>query len=169
MEIFGFILFILFAILGIILVFLGMAGTASILIGSLIYATTTHFQKMSWKILLLLLGLTILGELIEYISSVLGAKKFGASGKSSLAVLFGGLVGGIIGGLFMPLLGSIFGAILGGCLTPIIMEYKSRKEWLPSFKAGLGVLVGRMGGTLLKLVIAGMMIAITLIHILPFD
>lgn len=167
MEITGLVIFIILALLGIVLIFLGLAGTASIFVGSFIYAAITHFQKISWKLLLFLLFLAVLSELIEQILSALGAKKFGASGKSSIAVLVGGLVGGISGGVVVPILGSIIGAVLGGCLAPIIVEYHNRKELQPSLRAGLGSLVGRMGGALLKLVIAGVMIAITLTHIFP--
>ncbi|HIE44558.1 MAG TPA: DUF456 domain-containing protein [Candidatus Omnitrophica bacterium] len=168
MEILGFILFVLFAIAGIILIFLGMAGTISIFLGSVIYAAFTHFDKVTWRLLLFFLFLVIAGELAENVLSMLGAKKFGASGKSSLAVLIGGLIGGIAGGLFSPIVGSIFGVLIGGCIAPIIAEYSGRKEWLPSLKAGLGALVGRVGGTLLKLALAGIMIVVTLVCIFPF-
>jgi uncharacterized protein YqgC (DUF456 family) len=167
MEITGLVIFIILALLGIVLIFLGMAGTASIFIGSFIYAAVTKFQKISWKLLLFLLFLAVLSELIEQILSALGAKKFGASGKSSLSVLVGGLIGGILGGMVFPIVGSLIGVILGGCLAPIIVEYHHRKELKPSLRAGLGSLVGRMGGALLKLVIAGVMIAVILTHILP--
>jgi len=165
MEIFGIIIFILLSLLGLLLICLGFAGTFGIWLGSLIYASTTHFEKIDWKILILLLGLAILGELAENLLGVLGVKKTGASGKSSLAVLAGGMIGAIVGGIFAPIIGSLLGVIIGDCLAPVIVEYTQRKEWSASFKAGLGALLGRMGGSLLKLILAWVMIIIVLCQI----
>ena len=167
MEILGLILFILFSLIGLVLIALGFAGTFSIWLGSLIYASTNHFENIGWEILLLLLGLAIAGEVVEATLGALGAKKFGASRRSSLSVLVGGMLGGIVGGVFAPIIGSLVGVIIGGCLAPVIVEYAQQKEWPASFKAGLGALLGRMGGSLLKLLLAWVMIVIVIFRILP--
>jgi uncharacterized protein len=165
MEVIGIILFVLFSAAGVLLIFLGTPGTLSILAGCFSYAILTGFSSVDWKMLLILSLMSVFAESSDNILSMLGAKKSGASGRSTWAVLIGSVAGGILGGLAAPVIGSLIGAFIGGVSAPIIMEYMRRKELYPAIKAGVGALLGRLGGILLKFLIAIVMIAIVLTKI----
>jgi uncharacterized protein len=164
-EIAGIIIFSFFSLIGIILIVLGLPGTFSILAGTFSYALLTDFRLIGWKLLLILLFMSAFAELVDNLLSMLGAKKSGASRGSTWAVLMGGIAGATFGGLLAPVIGSLIGAFIGGAVAPIIMEYLHCKRFYPALRAGMGALIGRLGGILLKFLISVGMIVIVLINI----
>jgi len=62
-------------IAGILLIFLGMPGTFSILAGSFLYALLTDFSSIGWKLLLIFVFLSVFAELSDNLLAMLGAKK----------------------------------------------------------------------------------------------
>jgi uncharacterized protein len=165
MEITGIILFFVFSIAGIVLIFLSMPGTVGILAGSFLYALLTGFKTVGWKLLGIFFIMTVAAELSDNLLSMLGARKSGASNASTWAVLAGGMVGAVIGNTAVPVIGAFIGAFLVGAAAPVLLEFSRRKEWKPALKAGIGALAGRLGGILVKFLIAGVMIGVTLIKI----
>lgn len=158
MEIAGTVIFVILSLAGVLLIIAGVPGTLFILAGSFIYALLTKFASLDWKMLAVLLLMSIFAETADNIMSMLGAKKAGASGPSSWAVLAGSIAGAVIGGMFFPLAGSLIGAFAGGASAPIIMEYLRRRNLQSAVKAGMGALAGRMGGILIKILISLAMI-----------
>jgi len=77
---------ILFAI-SLMIMFVGMAGIVVpiipsiplIWLGAFLYAIFTHFEKITWMVLLIFALLTIFSIVLENLGNVYGAKKFGAT------------------------------------------------------------------------------------------
>ena len=82
MEIFLLILFFLFSIAGIISHFFGLPGNWVILGISFLLAWAGNFDKIQLTTLAILLALTLLGELVEFLLGIVGAKKFDASNRA---------------------------------------------------------------------------------------
>jgi len=158
MEIAGIAIFVILSIAGLILIIAGIPGTLFILAGSFIYALLTKFASLDWKMLAVLLLMSLFAETADNIMSMLGAKKAGASGAGSWSVLAGSIAGAVIGGMFFPVAGSLIGAFAGGAAAPVIMEYLRRRNLQSAVKAGMGALAGRMGGILIKIFISIAMI-----------
>jgi len=158
MEIAGIVLFITFSVAGIAIIFLSMPGTFVILAGIFLYALMTGFNSVSWKLLLLFLLMSVFAESADNLLAMLGAKKSGASKSSTWAVLAGSIAGAFAGGIIAPVAGSIIGAFIGGAAAPFAVEYLKSKNLRHSMKAGMGSLAGRLGGMLLKFLIALIMI-----------
>ena len=158
MEIAGIVLFITFSVAGIAIIFLSMPGTFVIMAGIFLYALITGFSSMGWKLLLLFLLMSAFAESADNLLAMLGAKKSGASKSSTWAVLAGSIAGAFAGGIIAPVAGSIIGAFIGGAAAPFAVEYLKSKNLQHSMKAGMGSLAGRLGGILLKFIIALIMI-----------
>ena len=125
---------------------------------------------MSWPVVALLLGLAIVGEIIEFAAGTAGAAKQGASRRAMALSIVGTLVGSIGGamiGLPVPVLGSAFAALLGGALGAgvgaAIGENWKGRDAEGSIQVGAAAFAGRILGTAGKLVVGGIMLVIATI------
>src|SRR6056297_3526269 len=92
----------------------------------------------------LLLALAILCELVDYLSGVWGARKYGSSKKGLFGALIGTIIGAIFGSAVFPFIGSLIGAFVGMFLGTIFLEYLFvKKQMKDSIKAGYGAVIGR--------------------------
>ena len=101
---------------------------------------------------LVVLGLLVLASIgVDLLSSLVGAKRAGASGKG----LFGAGLGGVVG-LFFGLPGLIAGPLLGAAAG----EMAHGRDWQQASRIGLGTWVGLLLGAILKLALAFAMLAL---------
>lgn len=150
---------ILFAI-SIIIMLTGMAGIIVpiipsiplIWLGSFIYAIFTHFEKITWVVLLIFALLTIFSIVLENIGNVYGAKRFGATKW--------GIIGSIVGTGVGFYAGGPIGLILGPVIGTIVFEFIGGKGYKGALKSGLGNFVGFLGGSILKFVVGLAMIIV---------
>ncbi len=131
-----------------------LPGSPLIFLGALLYAWHTGFLVVTWKIILFLGLLTLLSQILDYLASTYGAQKYGASRW--------GMVGALLGGILGTMLGGVFGAVLGPILGAVSLEMLQGTGLRPSFKIGLGALLGFLGGVIGKLMIALTMIGVFL-------
>ncbi|MCD5397364.1 DUF456 domain-containing protein [candidate division NPL-UPA2 bacterium] len=157
METLGAIIFIIFLLASLTSLFFNLPGTLIILIGALIYGFFTDFAEITVKILVFLTMLYLAGELLEYILVIVGARKFGASRKASGGAMLGGILGAILG-MLAGGIGLVLGAFLGIFLGAFLVEIAAGKDLSQSFKAGAGGLFGRVSATVLKVIIALVML-----------
>lgn len=150
---------VLFTI-ALIIMFGGMAGIIVpiiptmplIWLGAFLYAVFTHFEKVTWMILLVFALLTIFSIVLENLGNVYGAKKFGATKW--------GIIGSIVGtgaGFYM---GGPIGLILGPVVGTVIFELIGGKGYKGALKSGLGNFVGFLGGSVIKIIIGLVMISL---------
>ncbi len=109
----------------------------------------------AWWIWVLLAALMIFGTIVDNITTMMGARRFG----SSKAAMWGTLPGIIIGAFFPPF-GLIIGPFAGAFLAEMIF---ARKDAKASASSGMGATLGYLAGVVCKLLIAGVMMLIYLI------
>ena len=109
--------------------------------------------------LIALVVLAGIGELLEFLSGVIGSKQSGGSKWGAGGAMVGGLIGGIAATFMIPIpiVGSIIGACLGAFAGALIAETAGGQSLKPSLQIGTGAAVGRLLGTIAKLVIAVVM------------
>ncbi len=137
----------------------GMPGPPLVFVGALAYALLTGFAKLGWSVMLTLAGLAALSQVLDYLASAYGAKRFGGSRWG----IWGSVLGGLIGLVLFSLPGMIVGLFAGAVLPELLL---GRKDAATSLKIGGGSLLGFLGGTLLKLVFSLAMIGIFLYSVL---
>lgn len=111
--------------------------------------------------------LAIVGEIVELLSSVVLARKAGASRQAA----WGGLIGGMLGMFFLsvipiPIISSVIGALLGCFLGAALVEMVVRNRVAQGARVGLFSAMGFVLGTVLKLSIAMAMSAALLTSVL---
>lgn len=118
-----------------------------------------YFQADSagWIVMTLLVLITGLALLMDYLATVLGAKQFGATKKG----MTGAIVGGIVG-LFFNLPGILLGPFIGA----VMFEMIGGREWKPACRAGIGATLGLLAGAVGKLVCCLSMMTLFIISVL---
>lgn len=146
--------YIILFIITLVLLLAGLASTFLIVFPSVslmfiivfIYGLIDHFKHLTTAQILILAGIALLAELIDYVSGFYGAKIGGARFKSLLI----GMAGLIVGLIIYPPFGGIFGLFLGIVLGEILFS----KDLFRAFKAGFGSLVGSLVGAIIKITLA---------------
>ena len=128
-------------------------GPPLIFLGALIYALCRGFTHVGWLTLLFLALIAALAQILDYLASAYGAKKFGGSKWG----IWGSILGGLLGFVLFNIAGMIIG-LFGGAV--LLEWWKGDKELPAALKVGGGSLLGFLGGTLMKVVFSLLMIGI---------
>lgn len=160
MAIIGQIIFWFIIAIGMFMLPFNLPGTFLMVGAALVYALITHFETFTPTFLLTLAGLAAVAELIEYVIGTFITVKYGASKWGVLGAIGGGIMGAIWGTPVMPVLGTVIGGLLGAYLGAFFLEYLYLKRTDKAVQAGYGAFIGKIGGTLSKLVIAIIMIVL---------
>jgi uncharacterized protein YqgC (DUF456 family) len=150
---------ILLFLLALIFMLVGLVGTvAPILPGvpliwvvTLIYAALTKFSVITQKTVIIFGLLALLTIILDYISQVIGARKFGASKW--------GVTGAFLG-LFAVFFMGPAGLILGPLLGAVALELLAGKKKDQALRSGMGAFVGFLAGSIIKIAVAAGMIAV---------
>lgn len=152
LEIAGWSAFGLAIFVALLLDLVGLFGNWIILSAMLAVWFFKGFVPFGWLGLGLMLGLAVLGEILETWFAGYGARKFGGSKGAMVAALVGTIGGAILGSPVFPIVGTLLGAIAGAfvaaAIYEIIQHERSMKEaaW-----TGVGAAVGKVGGLFAKL------------------
>jgi uncharacterized protein YqgC (DUF456 family) len=126
----------------------GIPSTPLVLIAAIAHKLYFRETGIGWIVMTLLALITAFVLVMDYLASIYGAKRFGATKKGML----GSIVGGIVG-LFFNLPGILLGPFIGAA----IFELVGGREFKPALKAGLGATLGLFAGVIGKLVCCGAM------------
>ncbi len=148
----------------------GLPGNWLILLAAVCYAALIPAEArsdLSWPLVGLLCALAVTGELIEFATAALGASKVGGSKRSAVLALLGSLGGSILGlfvGLPIPIIGPLVGVLvlasLGAMAGALVGESWKGRSLAESWKVGEAAFWGRLFGTLGKLMIGAVMVAL---------
>ena len=134
-----------------------LPGTTIILAAAVIHRIMLGPQKsVGWKTIVVLVLLTLLSYVFDFLGSYFGAKYFGATRWGAFGAIVGALMGvffGIIGLFVGPVIGAVAGEFIAG------------KRMIDAGRAGWGSLLGNLGAMIGKLVIAVAMITIFLLDV----
>ena len=111
----------------------------------LYFAAASVSNLMLW----ILVTLTLISIVFDFLAGMLGAKKFGATWRGMTGAVLGGIVG-----LFFNLPGIILGPFIGATLFEMLGD----KEFKKAAHAGLGATVGLLLGIVGKFSICVVMI-----------
>jgi len=148
----------IYFVIAAVMVLLGLAGTIlpvlpGILLvfgGLFLAAWADGFQHVGVVALSIIGVLAVLSLVTDFVASLMGAKRVGASPLA----LVGAAIGGIVG-IFLGIPGIILGPFIGA----VAGEYLARGRLAQAGKVGLGTWLGLIVAAVAKVVIAFLMIA----------
>ncbi len=143
-------------------VYLGLGGSFIVIGLAAVHALITGFDPITWQLLLVLLGLALLGELVEFVIGTFYVAQQGATGSGVVAAFLGGLVGAVLGNGVMPVLGAVLGSFAGAFIGAVLGEYYRNQKLEPSLRVGVHAFLGRIVAMMVKHVIALVMVFLVL-------
>lgn len=146
------------SILGIVSL-LGLALTIVTLPGAWLICAAAVLIKLlwlpelfSWWIVGVIVGLAVVGEIVEFAASAAGAAKGGGSRQGAIGAVVGTILGAILGTLIpIPVVGTVAGAVLGAGGGAALAERAwAKRTWTEAAKSGSGAAIGRLIATAFK-------------------
>ena len=128
-----------------------LPGTILVLAGIVLGAWLDDFTRVKPWVVAIIAVLALIAWATDYVATVMGAKKAGASTLAIVGAALGTIAGifmGLVGVLFMPFVGAVIG------------EYIAQRNARQAAKVGLATWLGLLIGTVVKLVLVFMMIGI---------
>ncbi len=156
----------------------GLPGNWMILAAAVLYAyfgpAVDQRVAFGWAGVVVLAVLATIGEVLEFAAGALGASQAGGSKRAAVLALIGSLVGGIVGAILgsfipVPVIGTVIGTIVVGGLGAfggaVLGEYWKGRTFDQSVNVGSGAFVGRILGTLGKMILGAVMVVVLLVGI----
>ncbi len=151
-----------------------LPGTVLILAGIVLGAWIDGFARVGSFTLVLVSALAVLAWVLEYVASLLGARKAGASRWALLGATLGtvaGLLMGLVGVLFMPLVGAAVGefwaqrqmrrkAVAGSGAAPGAAGTALQQDLQKALHVGVFAWLGMLAGLLAKVVLGCTMVGV---------
>ena len=128
-----------------------LPGTLLVLAGIVLGAWLDDFTRVKPWVVAIIAVLAVTAWVTDYLATVMGAKKAGASTLAIIGAALGTVAGvfmGLVGVLFMPFVGAVIG------------EFIAQKNATQAAKVGFATWLGLLVGTIVKLVLVFMMIGI---------
>jgi uncharacterized protein len=119
----------------------GLPGMLFVFLGAVAVAAADGFERVGFFALVVIALLALTGSVVDYAASVLGARRAGASRW--------GLIGAVLG-LVVGLFFGLPGLILGPGIGAVALEYARDQEFRRAARAGAGVFIGFLFGTVIK-------------------
>ncbi len=164
-EIAGLTIFILILFAGIFSIVFGIPGTVIILIDVLLYALITGFENIGFKIIVILIAISLLAETQDFMLGVKGAARFVISKRAIWIAIIGAFLGAVMMTPVLFGLGAVLGIFLGGFAGVLIVELIRQSGLKPALRASYSTIMERVAGTLVKGFCALLMVAITMMNI----
>lgn len=139
---------------GFLLTVISLPGNWLIFFAALAYGFFYDFSGFTVQLVILLFGLLLAGELVEFIAGALGARKQKASTLATVAAFVGGIAGAVAGTAVLPVVGSLLGAFGGAFGASYLAEYLITGNRSQSHRVAKGVLIGQVAGMVVKMAIA---------------
>jgi hypothetical protein len=114
------------------------------------YGWLTDFRTLSVGLLLLVIGLALVGEVVEAWLGFRFAQRYGGSSRAGWGALLGGLVGAVVG-VPIPIVGSVIGGFIGAFVGAVVFEYSRARHSEGALKAGWGAVLGRAAAAAVKM------------------
>jgi len=123
--------------------------------------------RISWTVVWVILGLAVLGEIVEFAAGAAGAAQQGGTRRGMVLAVAGGILGSVAGAVIAspvpvigPLIGALFGGAGGAFAGAWMGETGTERTSAERVAIGKGAFVGRLLGTAGKLVIGAIMLVL---------
>jgi uncharacterized protein YqgC (DUF456 family) len=128
----------------------GLPGNWAILVLVILWDLVHPQAHFGLALYAVLAGLALVGEGLEFLAQLVGAKRYGASLQGNVGGFVGALVGALLGAPFFLGFGALLGAVAGaffGCYT---FERFHGRAGAAALTAAKGALLGKVLGLAAK-------------------
>ncbi|GAB4174421.1 MAG: DUF456 domain-containing protein [Calditrichia bacterium] len=122
-----------------------LQGLPVMLVIYIAYGIFTRWSEYSLNSAIIFLGLTVFTYFFDYLATVAGAKKMGASKQ--------GIIGSVIGLIFGVIVFNVPGILIGPFLGAMIAELLIGRSASEAVRSGWGTLIGFLASSLVKIIV----------------
>jgi uncharacterized protein YqgC (DUF456 family) len=133
-----------------VLVPLGLPGTWLMVAVAMAFPYIVGAEPLGAVTLVALVGLALVGELIEFTLSARYTRKYGGSRRASWGAVIGGIVGAMVG-VPVPIVGPVIGGFLGSFAGALLAEISRGSGHGAATRVAWGALIGRVVATAVKM------------------
>lgn len=152
MDIFYWIIVAAMFIIGFIgLIYPVIPSVLFIMAGFILYGVFYSFDPFNWLFWTVQSLFVVLLFIADYVSNIIGVKKYGGS----KAGVWGSTIGLLVGPFVIPVLGIIIGPFLGAIIAELIVH---KKDLITAVKIGFGSVIGFVSSVITKSIIQIIMI-----------
>jgi uncharacterized protein YqgC (DUF456 family) len=150
MDIVIIIVIVLLMILAALVTWVGIPGTFIMSAVAFFYGWATSFEAVTGSHILTMVGISLILEGLEFFLSGVAARLYGATRRSAVFAILGGIAGALIGvGFFIPV-GAFVGLLVGSYLGAYLSEKLSGKSDAEAARSALGTVVGNVTSKAIK-------------------
>jgi hypothetical protein len=155
---------------GLLVLFVNLPGLWVMVLAAAIFSVLFRpaFTHPTLAVLLLLLGLAAFAEVMDFFAAGAGAKRAGATRRGLWGAIIGSVVGAIAGTFILPWFMTLVGVCVGTFLGAWIGEVSGGQEIGKSVRIAVYATIGRLAGTVGKLIIGSIMLLITMFCAWPW-
>jgi uncharacterized protein YqgC (DUF456 family) len=135
----------------------GLPSTPLVFIGALAHKLYFGESGAAWWVVAVISGFMVASLAMDYVASVYGAKKLGATWRGAVGAIVGGLIG-----LFFGIPGILIGPFVGATA----FEMAGGREWKEATKAGVGATLGLLAGAIGKIACCVAMMLLFTVNVL---
>jgi uncharacterized protein len=140
----------------------GLPGTPLVLAAAIGHRLYFGQHSINTVVLISLIVLTVISIALDYLASVYGAKRLGATWRGAIGALVGGLMG-----LFFGIVGVVVGPFIGATLFEMAGGYEFKKASQAGLGATLGLIAGVIGKCAMCVVMMGLFAVNVIYRSLP--
>jgi len=141
---------ILFTIVVALVTWIGVPGTFIMSVFVLVCGWITGFAAVTATHVLTIFAISIALEVVEFFMAGVAARYYGASRRSAVFAILGGITGTIIGVSILVPVGALIGLFAGSYLGAYLGEKLSGKTDADAARAALGTVLGNVASKTLK-------------------
>lgn len=141
---------------------LGLPGNwviVALAFGCTLAVPDSRFWNLGWGLTVTIMVVAVVGELLEFAASAVGASRLGGSKRGVALSILGSIIGAIAGLFFgsaIPIVGNVIASLLlgasGAFAGAMLGERWAGKDWNDSIEIGSAAFWGRLLGTVGKAV-----------------
>ncbi len=140
----------LFTVVVALITWIGVPGTFIISVLVLVCGWITGFAAITLTRVLVIFAISITLEVVEFFMAGVAARYYGASRRSAVFTVLGGITGTIIGVSILVPVGALVGLFAGSFLGAYLGEKLSGKTDADAARAALGTVLGNVVSKTLK-------------------
>lgn len=137
-----------------------LPGAPMIWVGALVQAWSSHFERVSWPLLVILGVIALISQVSEFFITTMATRRAGATWKTVVGAMLGGLIGAAVFSVPVPIIGTFLGAALGAVLGVFTVELVRRQLLAPAIKTSVAYLTGCLIGRVVEVSLCLIMIAV---------
>jgi uncharacterized protein YqgC (DUF456 family) len=164
-----YILLFLSLVAGLVILVVNLPGLWVMVLATAVYSVLYRpiLTHPTIGVILVLLAMAAAAEIVDFFAAGAGAKRAGGTSRGLWGAIIGSIAGAIVGSIMLPLILTLVGVCVGTFIGAFIGELSGGMAFGQATRISTYATLGRLAGTVGKMIIGSIMLVITLYYAFP--